>query len=40
VLNWCERKILLAGWQPASRTRRLFMYCSIIVHWASYFPPK
>jgi hypothetical protein len=21
VLNWCERKILLAGWEPASRTR-------------------
>jgi hypothetical protein len=21
VLNWCERKTLLAGWQPASRTR-------------------
>jgi hypothetical protein len=21
VLNWCERKALLAGWEPASRTR-------------------
>jgi hypothetical protein len=24
VLNWCERKTLLAGWQPASRTRPSF----------------
>jgi hypothetical protein len=24
VLNWCERKALLAGWEPASRTRPMF----------------
>jgi hypothetical protein len=24
VLNWCERKALLAGWQPASRTRPMY----------------
>jgi hypothetical protein len=25
VLNWCERKALLTGWEPASRTRPLFL---------------
>jgi hypothetical protein len=26
VLNWCERKALLAGWEPASRTRPRFRF--------------
>jgi hypothetical protein len=32
VLNWCERKTLLAGWEPASRTRPISNVLSIFRH--------